>query len=255
MEEMIILNILRRIGLTDSEVKVYLALLKLGIASKGKIIKNANISGSKIYEVTDKLIYKGLCSIIIKNGVKHFMVAPPSRIQDFLNKKKNEILEEERDFEKIISELDNFYKKMPEDVKAEVFIGWKGMETVYSTLLDQSKRGDNVYILGAGTGKDEKKLELFYTKYGRISLKKGLNVRVIFNESARNYVSKIEKNIKNRYNKKFLFEHTPTEILIFKNATAIIIQREEPIVILIRDNETAISFIKYFEELWKIAKV
>jgi len=68
------------------------------------------------------------------------------------------------------------------------------------------------------------------------------------------YVEKIEKNIKKTYNKRFLFNHTPTEMSIFRNVMAIIIRRDEPIIILIKDKETADSFRKYFEELWNIAK-
>ena len=52
-------NILRKIGLTESEIKVYLALIKLGVSSKGSLIKESKIAPSKIYEITDKLVVKG----------------------------------------------------------------------------------------------------------------------------------------------------------------------------------------------------
>jgi len=254
MEEKINYSFLRKIGLTESEIKVYLALLKLGVSSKGAIIKESKIAPSKIYEIADKLIDKGLCSTITKNGVKHFMGASPARIRDYLHKKQEEILQEEKELEKIIPKLQSYYNKIPEGIKIEMFIGWKGIETVYLDLLDLSNRNEYVYIIGAGTGKNEKKLELFYTRHGRTAFKKGLKVKVIFNESARRYVSNIEKNIKKTYEKKFLFEHTPTEVLIFKDRTALIIRREEPLAVLIQDNETSNSFRRYFEELWKIAK-
>lgn len=254
MIEEISTRFLKRIGMTESETKVYLALLRLGSSSKGKLIKEAKIAPSKIYEVTDKLIERGLCSTAIRNGVKHFMAAPPSRIKDFLHKKHEEIVHEEKELEHIMPKLQSYYNNIPSEVRVEVFIGWKGMETVYVNLLDLAKRGDDVYIIGAGTGENERKLELFYTKHGRTAFNKNLNVKVIFNEGSRKYISNIEKNIKKAYNKKFLFEYTPTEVLIFKERIAIIIRRDEPLVILIQDKETADSFKKYFEELWKIAK-
>ena len=254
MKEEISYNFLRKIGLTESEIKVYLALIKLGTSSKGNLIKESKIAPSKIYEITDKLIDKGLCSTIIKNGVKHFMGAPPVRIRDYLRKKQEEILQEEKELEKIMPKLQSHYDNIPESVKVEVFIGWKGMETVYVNLLEMAKKNEEVYIIGAGTGKEEKKLELFYTKYGRMAFEKEIKIKVIFNENARNYIKKIEKNLKKTYNKRFLFDYTPTEILIFMNMTAVIFRRDEPIVVLIKDKETADSFRKYFEELWNIAK-
>lgn len=254
MKEKTSYNFLRKIGLTDSEIKVYLALIRLGTSSKGNLIKESKITSSKIYEITDKLIDKGLCSIVIKNGVKHFMGAPPVRIRDYLGKKQEEILQEEKELDKIMPKLQSQYENIPESVKVEVFIGWKGVETVYINLLDIAKKNEEVYIIGAGTGREEKKLEFFYTKYGRIAFKKGLKVKVIFNENARDYIEKIERNIRKSYNKKFLFDYTPTEILIFRNMTAILFRREDPIIVLIKDKETADSFRKYFEELWNISK-
>jgi len=254
MVEGINYKFLRKIGLTESEIKVYLALLSLVISSKGKLVKEARIAPSKIYDVTDKLIEKGLCSMIIKNGVKHFMAAPPIRIKDYLEKKREEIVREEDELKKIMPGLESYYNKLPKETRIELFVGWKGIETVYVSLLDLAKKNDEVNIIGAGTGKNERKLDRFYTKYGKIAFQKGLNVKVIFNENARDYIEKIEINIKKRYNKKFLFEHTPTELLMFKEFTSIIIRREEPLAILIKDKETSDSFRRYFHELWKIAK-
>ena len=84
-------ELLEEIGLTKSEIKVYLALLEIGSSSKGPLVKKANITSSKIYEVTDKLIEKGLVSYIIKNNVKYFSAAPPSRIKDYIEEKREKI--------------------------------------------------------------------------------------------------------------------------------------------------------------------
>ena len=81
---------LQSLGLTNSEIKVYLALLELGISSKGKILEKAKIAPSKIYIVLNKLIDKGLVSLIIKNNIRHYQAAPVSRISDYLNLKKEE---------------------------------------------------------------------------------------------------------------------------------------------------------------------
>ena len=61
------------IGLTQREVKVYLALLKLGESTTGKIIQESGISSGKIYEILEKLIGKGLASYTIKEKTKYFI--------------------------------------------------------------------------------------------------------------------------------------------------------------------------------------
>lgn len=246
---------LRTIGLTNSEVKVYLALLELGASSKGGILKEAKIAPSKIYHVLDKLILKGLATMIIKDNVRHYSAVSVSRIMDYLNKKKAEIEEEERSIAKILPTLENLQKRHIDETKAEVFFGWKGMDTAYSSVLNNLNKGQVVYILGASEGADPKKTRLFFLKYGALARKKRVGVKVIFNENTREYVKDIEKILKTRFKKRFLFKTTPVEVAIANNITGIIILKEIPLVILIQDKEVSESFITYFNELWKIAKL
>jgi sugar-specific transcriptional regulator TrmB len=245
---------LRIIGLTESEIKVYLALLKIGTSSKGPIIKESRIASSKIYDVLDKLMKKGLASTIIKNNVNHYSAAPPSRINDYLNTRQEELKEHENIITSILPKLNALHGRVNADTKAEIFVGWKGMHTVYSTLMLNSKKGDFAYILGASKGTDPVKTESFFHIYSARTKQKGINVKVIFNETSRSYVTSLEKKSGIKFDKRFLFKNTPVEFLIGKSACAIVMLKAEPIIVLIHDKETADSLILYFQELWKIAK-
>ena len=245
---------LKTIGLTNSEIKVYLALLKVGMSSKGNILKEAKIAPSKIYHVLDKLVEKGLASTIIKNNVKHFAAAPVSRIKDYLEKKKAEIEKEEIAFVEIKPYLESIQKTHKPETSAEIFIGWKGIETVYFDLLNKLKKEQEVYILGASKGADPEKNKTFFTKYSKKAHSKKIKINVIFNENSREYAIECEKESGVRYTKRFLPITTPVEILIAEEKTAIVMLKKEPLVILIQDKETAESFISYFKQLWKVAK-
>ncbi len=98
-------NILQRIGLTEGEIRVYTALLELGSSTTGKITKKSGISGSKVYEVLDRLGNKGLVTHVIINGVKHFEAANPERILDYLDEKEKQLEDEKKSIQKIIPEL------------------------------------------------------------------------------------------------------------------------------------------------------
>jgi len=249
------LDILENIGFTKSEAKVYLALIKIGdFSSKGEILKYAKIAPSKIYDVLNKLIEKGLVSTIIKNNVNHFAAAPPSRIKDYIKSKKEEISKEEKEIDKILPELEESYKSFEGKVNAELFIGWKGMETVYKSLTESSKKGDNMSILGASSGIDIKRTKQFFLRYSPKARLKGINIKVIFNENSRDYVNELEKELGFKFNKRFLFKTSSVEILTTKDITAIVILKEEPIIILVHDKETTNNFIVYFNEFWKLAK-
>ena len=71
------IQLLRKVGLTDGESKVYLALLELGSSTTGPIVKEADIAKSIVYQILDRLIQKGLVSYIVKEKTKYF---PKSRV-------------------------------------------------------------------------------------------------------------------------------------------------------------------------------
>ena len=59
-------DVLTEIGLSDSEKKVYLALLELGDSTRSDIVNRAKVTGSKVYELLEKLQDKGFVSIYLK---------------------------------------------------------------------------------------------------------------------------------------------------------------------------------------------
>ncbi len=248
-------ELLEKLGLTGSEAKVYLALLKIGeFSTKGPILKETKIAPSKVYYVLDKLISKGLVTTIIKQNIKHFAAAPPYRLKDYLVAKKRELAEEEKTAAELMPRLEGLYKTFGEKTTAEIFVGWQGMESAYYYIMSKMKRGDNWYGLGASEGEDPEKTKQFFNKYGYKVHQKKIKARVIFNENARDYVAQFEKETGVKLDRKFLFKTSPVEVAVANELTAIVMLKKEPLVILIHDKQTAESFITYFEELWKIAK-
>ena len=75
---------LKKIGLTDGEIRVYNALLELGETTRTTLAKKSGISPSKIYDVANRLLEKGIISSVKKQGVIHFSAADPERIKEFL---------------------------------------------------------------------------------------------------------------------------------------------------------------------------
>lgn len=243
-------KILQEIGLTDSEIKVYLALLELGSSKKGPIVKKAGITSSKVYEVIDKLIERGLASYVAKDGVKYFNAAPPSRIKDYLKEKEARLKEQEIELDKLLPSLELKQRLTEQRTDAEVYRGWSGMQTVYNNLLDSLKPGEEYYIFGASKGMDAQKVKSFYSRFNEKVVKKKLKANIIFNENARGNLPNVEKTGRVKY----LDQTTPAEILVYNNKTAIVLLEKEPLVILIRGESIAKSFRAYFDVMWTVAK-
>lgn len=246
---------LRKIGLTEGEIKVYDALLELGECTKTALAKKSGISPSNIYDVTNRLVEKGIISKVEKNGIAHFSPANPGHIMDFLDQKEKE-LQNERDFvSQMLPTLLLKFSETKEKANVEVFQGWSGMKTIFEDLIDECKEGDQNYVFGASKGESEKQADMFFLKYSKLRAEKGIATSIIFNEELRNRKERIDFFLKSRkYKVRFLQQSTPAEIMVYKNRSCIIILAKDPLAIRITGKEVADSFRQYFEIMWRAAK-
>lgn len=80
----------RKIGLTESESKVYINLLRKQNFTATEISKLAGISRSKIYEILRSLIDKGLCVEILGKTKKYSPVNPEIAFENLLERYQQE---------------------------------------------------------------------------------------------------------------------------------------------------------------------
>jgi len=101
---------LRKLGLKEKEVSVYLAALELGFTSVQNIAKQAGLSRPTVYEIIKELIKKGLLREIKRQGAvrgerTYFAAESPDNLLGLLRVQKREVKEKEREFIRIISAL------------------------------------------------------------------------------------------------------------------------------------------------------
>ncbi len=101
---------LRKLGLKEKEVAVYLAALELGFDSVQNIAKKAGFSRPTVYEIIKALTSKGLMREIKRQGTvqgerSYFAAESPDALLGLLRTQKREVEEREREFVRIISAL------------------------------------------------------------------------------------------------------------------------------------------------------
>ncbi len=246
------INALRKIGLTEGEIKVYLALLELGNSTTWNITKKSGISGSKVYEVLERLSKKGLICSIIKNGVKYFEASSPERIINYLDEKKEGIDKEKAFIHKIIPEL-ILKQKNRKKSEVKVFTEFEGIKTANEDIIQTLKKGEE--WLSMGLTQQPESWEMHFNKRQEERARKGIIHRHLINEK---YKSLYEKRKHLAYTKfRFLSEdfEMPTSIEVYSNKVIILIlTKENPLAIMIESSEISQSFKKYFEAIWRIAK-
>ncbi len=248
------LSDLKKIGLTEGEIKLYSALLDLGESTRTELAKKSGISPSKIYDVANRLLEKGIISSVKKNKVLHFSAADPERIKDFIEQKENEIQEEKSIVDQILPSLFLKYKKTKEQVDVEVFYGWEGMKTVYSDITKTLGRSDQNYIFGASKGLDTEQADRFFLQYYKKVEKAGFNVKILFNENVRGNVKRTGYYTKSKIHEvKYLHQDTFTELNFYKDIVLFVMLLKRPIIIRVKSKEAFDSFKQHFDLLWKQA--
>ena len=140
------LNFLKKIDLSDGEIKIYSTLVSSGAARVNKIHEATGIERRNIYDILNKLIEKGLVSYINENGTRLYNVGTPEKIMNYINEKENKLQEIKMEVEHILPELNNALSSRREEIYAEIYRGGEGMKTVFEDSLNYPE----IYWIGGG---------------------------------------------------------------------------------------------------------
>lgn len=235
---------LESFGLTVGEAKAYIALIVLGPSTVGPIAKKSSISYSKIYEVLERLIEKGLVSIATKEKTKHYQAVAPSRIAEFLEKQEAELTAKKEKLRKILPELKRLVDTKPRE-EAEVFIGLKGLKTAYELLVQDAKDGEEIYYFYPFDKKNQIIIDKFY---GELPFYKQFKWKGIATKDYKftHFTKEMHKNIKF----KMVGFPLPGNIDITKDKVLQVTFSGNPIAVLIHSKEMASHYRAYFEHIW-----
>lgn len=242
---------LKKIGLTDNEIIVYLALLEIGSSTTGNIIKKSHLHSSRVYECLEKLQTKGLVSYVVKANRKYFEATNPERLIDYLEERQKQIEEEKSEVKKIIPDLVAKHKITKPTQEANIYSGYKGIRSLLNNLLQELKNGGEYYVFGAEGGMKEV-LGSYFTLYQKQKAKFKIKSKVIFGGKAR----KTKLLEEYRGDARFISSEfsSPTDTFIYDDKIIIFVWNEKPpFAVLIKNKSTAQSYKNYFKVLWKSA--
>lgn len=246
---------LQQIGLTEGEIKIYNALLELGETTRTTLAKKSGISPSKIYDVTNRLIEKGIVSAVKKQGTLHFSAANPQRLKDFIQNKEEELQKEKDIVDQLLPTLLAKYNDAHEGINIEVFYGWDGLKTALLTLENSMQKGDVSDVFGASAGVNPTVSDIFWAQHQARVEKRGYKVRIIFNEDMKKRKKRhVYYDTHKKHEIRYLHQKTPNEFYIYKDYVLLLISLNQPIAILIKNKETVTAFRQFFKTMWKQAK-
>lgn len=235
-------QILRDLGLSDKEVKIYLALLSIGQSSVNSIAKRARLNRVTTYDVLKYLQEKGLVSYVIKSGVKYYEAAEPSKFLGDLQEKQAKV-------KSILPELEELKESVKEKPGIEVYEGLAGLKTILEDVIKENKESwfisDSVFM---------DSLEFYFPHLIKQKRKQGIFSRVITSDNKRMRQYKA-KNPKKYVDLRFIDEKLHTTKIIYGDKVATLtFEKENSMGIMVRNKQMAENERKLFELLWKQAK-
>ena len=246
------INILKNLGLTDNEAKVYLAMLELGPSAVLDIAAKAGINRPTTYFQIEALKKMGLVSSQTK-GVKQLYVAESPDQLEFILNREGKILEQKKsDLINLLPELKTMYSLAGDKPQVRFFEGLDGL----IKMQDEFLKAKPVEILAITSADDvfrvfPKQLE----NYTPERVKRKIHSRVIYTSSKGDFLK--EGNERLLRQTKFVDpKDLPfnADITIFGNAVAIAALKGKLSGTIIEHREISESFKGLFEFAWRLTK-
>lgn len=247
-------GVLEKIGLSKAEVKIYLAMLSLGSAPSGRIVRETGLRKSTVYETIRRLQEKGLVSYVIKGGMKHFEASNPERIIDFIGEEKRKLNETESEAKELIRQLEKGLDVLRPHAEAHVLVGVEGFKTMRRDVLRNAK-GEHL-LIGA-ISRENEVMPGFFEHWNSQRQKKKIKIRILHKESARGKPMAKKQFMGAYFETKFLPDEveSPAVINIYGDRVVNVLWKKDyPLCFLLINNEIADSYRRYFSYLWRIAK-
>ncbi|MBW3004158.1 hypothetical protein KY337_06395 [Candidatus Woesearchaeota archaeon] len=230
-------KILEDIGLTQREIKVYLALLELGPSTAGSVLEKANLQNSVFHFCVNRLIDKGLVSYVKKGKVRVYQAADPDQFLIYVKDKENQV-------QKLLPELKAKQSFAKDKQEVELFEGIKGIYTLMNTMINNAKRGDEHLFFSADIDEINEDIQKFFRRFDAKRKDKGILAKGIAPKKLK-YLFK-GRPIKMKYTNTPI----PANSAVCGDMLNYIVWGDKPTGVLIKSKHIAKKQKEFFKELW-----
>lgn len=241
------IEVLRGLGLSENEAKVYLACLGLGSTTALKIAKSAEIKRPTVYSVIESLKSKGLISIEVHGFKQRFVVEKPEKLEEVLELKKQQ-------FKKLLPDLQALQNAQGDGGFIKYFEGMEGIRSVYLSMIKDIKPHEDYLVISNA----EELLKLdkeFFEDFFRKRAKLNINIRVLVQQNkAGEWLKSYSKNFNSQVKYLPLNTNLKTNLVIIPRRM-LIHELTQPITGIVIENKRTIDMQReIFELLWNSIK-
>lgn len=242
-----IVPILKQIGLTDKEVKIYLTLLELGPGSVRSLAEKSGINRGTTYDILKNLKESGLVSYYHKATKQYFIAEDPKKLHSAVDQKLQNLKEVKDKVSQIIPNLKSLYDKAGGKPVVKYYEGHQGIKTILSDVLETMDHLSEKEYLVFSSSTIKNNLYKAFPNFTKQRINKRIKVKVI--AVGHGGTSAEYAEIKSLSKK----EGSPTYIIIYNHKVAMISLsvNNEPRGIIVEDQALAATQKQLFNFIWQ----
>ncbi|MBI2415781.1 MAG: hypothetical protein HYV33_03915 [Candidatus Kerfeldbacteria bacterium] len=242
---------LLQLGLSDNEIKFYVAGLELGLATVPQIAQRAGLSRMSGYNIYKSLNQQGLAEMDVRNYGQKCKVAKPAKLLTLYEQKTRQLDKLATDLPNLIGELNVLYASVPEDLEIHYYRSKDAIMKVWDEALTNTKKGDDILTIAAVDFAPT--LGAHFVEYiEELALRcqeKGIHHKLILEQTGSySYDRKLLQKI---FPKSIMMKLGATvEQMVYADYAAFIFPGKELFAITIHSKELANHFSRIFYTLW-----
>lgn len=239
-------SILEEIGMTNAQIKVYIALLKRGTTTAGPLLDETALQNSTLHKTLNKLVKDGIASFIVKGKIRYYRAVDPNTILKIMKVRQSKFLE-------LLPVLKSL--QIPtERHDVEIYDGIKGLENMLYELIKGAKKGDEFLFFAFYTKNKEdlNKVFKFYVDFDKERERIGIVVKGVVPSYLKEEFLRSGRKDKNV---KFLDFPIPLNMSVFKDRVIFTPWQDKEISFLVYSRQLADSFREYFYSIYNSGKV
>ena len=242
-----IIPILKQLGFSEKEIKVYMALLKNGPSSVRTLAAASGINRGSTYDMLKSLKENGLVSFYHKDTKQFFVAEDPSALSKNLEHRIDNLEEVRGHLTQAIPELKSLFNAAGDKPVVKYYEGLGGVKTVLSDVLETTELSKEklYYVFSSDAIRDY--LYKAFPNFTRERIKKNVKVKAI-GVGHKGTVAELSEK-KSLDAKK----SSPTYILIYPGKVAMISVNlaKQPLALIIEDEALFATQQQLFDFIWQ----
>ena len=172
-------TILKKIGLGDKEIKVYLGLLEYGAISVRGLAEIVGINRGTVYDILKKLQGIGLVSYFHQKTKQQFVAEDPEKLFKLTQEKESELRDIKSRIKEMIPELKSLQDKKENQPVTKFYENKSGVKSILEDVIESTAGSDHkeYYVYSAKNASDD--LNSAYPEFTKDRIKNKIRVKAI----------------------------------------------------------------------------